>query len=116
MKEFTFLFTSRYECFGETCQNDQPCIKRRQAEKKEPWSGGEKEREREQEQKQEMTESVAEVCFYWTVSGSNKCSPNFTGENSPPKIFTDYGLEFAKAETKAEKRREEKNTRPLTPV
>lgn len=41
------------------------------------------------EQDQEMTESEAEVCFYWTAAGSNKCSLNFTGENPPTKILTE---------------------------
>ena len=59
-----------------------------------------------------MTESEAEVCFYWTVSGSNKCSLNFTGENSPTKIFTDLSTEYAE-KRREEKRREEKRREAL---
>lgn len=69
-----------------------------------------KERHRERkgvgEQDQEMTESEAEVCFYWTAAGSNKCSLNFTGENSPTKILTESQSE--------EKRKEENSNLGLT--
>ena len=34
-----------------------------------------------------MTEREEEVCFYWTASGSNKCSLNFTGESFSLKDF-----------------------------
>lgn len=34
-----------------------------------------------------MTEREEEVCFYWTASGSNKCSLNFTGESFSLKEF-----------------------------
>lgn len=48
------------------------------------------------EHDQEMTEREAEVCFYWTAAGSNKCSLDFTGENSPTKILTESRSEEKK--------------------
>lgn len=51
------------------------------------WKKIEREREWKWAREQEMTESEAEVCFYWTVSGSYKCSLNFTGEKISHKDF-----------------------------